>query len=201
MKIELDIYGSGEMVAFGKFMADLAVVRAAEEAVNKDSFGLGTLVKGAWGVDQVKEALATLAGAESAAQAPATAEPAVPPKTPRGKGKAAEAKPTAETAPPNTDAVAGGEAASSSTAAATDEPPAITHQEVRDQIIDLLNDWSAAAPDQPTIRTDVLGPLLKPLDAEKIGGITPDKYASVPGLVDESRVKLKAYVEARAVGE
>lgn len=126
------------------------------------------------------------------------AEPVVAEEPKKTRGKA---KPTVETAPQNTAAAVGGEVASSSTAAETDEPAAITHEEVRNQIIDLLNDWSAAAKDNPAIRTDTLGPLLKKLDAEKIGGITPDKYKLVPGLVAESRAALKAYVEAHGAEE
>jgi hypothetical protein len=190
MKVELDIWSSGEMIAFGDFLKAAAVFRAEQEALQTEHNARAARLMG---VPNDLDEDAKMRAADVAAE---TAPPPEPKKT---RGKAA-AKPT-DPAPQSKDAPA-----SSSTAEATDEVPPITAEEVppitaeevppitaeevRNSIIDLLNDWSEFAKNDAEIRVKTLKPLLAKLDAEKIGGIDPSKYALVPALIDESRAAL-----------
>ena len=120
------------------------------------------------------------------------AEPASPvaeePKKTRGR----PAKAAAEAKPENpTTAASGGEPAA--TSAAPSEPPALTFDEVRGMIIDLLNDWTAAKPDDPDIRKKVLSPMLDWLGHEKLSQIELKDFGGALALVEESRAKLAAY--------
>lgn len=211
MKVKMDLYSSGEIIAFGKFMADLGAIHAAQEVARpKDIWP-----DGAVGLIDAADAVAKAAAAEMLA--PRAAETPAPKTTkPRSATKkeleeqrasveataaadAAARKNPTDPAPQNTAASVGGEVASSSTAEA--EPPAITAEEARNQIIDLLNDWSEAKPDDPEIRVKTLGPLLEKLGAAKIGAIDPKKYKLIPGLVDDSRAELVAYKGAATGAE
>lgn len=145
--------------------------------------------------------------AEPQVQADSTGNPppaAEEPKKTRGKAKAPDAKPVEEAKDkPKADWAddSNAQAALAEVSEGNDEPPAITPEEVRNQIIDLLNDWSEAAPADTEIRVKTLKPILTALDAEKIGAIDPSKYHLVPGLVDDSRAALAEFKDQRSVEE
>ena len=171
MKIELDLFTGEELSAFSKFMAEFAAFRERQEA--------------ALGVFPGDVSATVVEAEQKAAELAKSTAPAEEPKKPRGRpAKAvAEAKPApepeaAQAEPDPTKAV---------------EPPALTFDEVRGTIIDLLNDWTAAKPDDPDVRKKVLSPLLDKLGYEKLSQIEPAKFEQALALVEESRAELAAY--------
>jgi hypothetical protein len=79
-----------------------------------------------------------------------------------------------------------------------EEPPAITFDEIKALIIDVLNDWTDAAKEDPEIRVKKLKPILSALGAEKLSQIDPSKFNQVQGLVDESRKELAEFLDQRS---
>lgn len=62
-----------------------------------------------------------------------------------------------------------------------------TENDIRNLIIDFLNEMQAAHPDDPDIRTKTLKPLLDELGAQKISLIPAARYGDVPALLDAAR--------------
>lgn len=70
------------------------------------------------------------------------------------------------------------------------EQPALTENDVRNSIIDLLNEAQAKFPDDADIRTKTLKPLLEKLGAPKISSIPMTEYPRVAGLLAEVRQQM-----------
>lgn len=73
--------------------------------------------------------------------------------------------------------------------AKVEEKP-LTEDQVRNLIIDLLNEAQAANAEDPDARTKTLKPLLDKLGAQKISLIPLTEYPRVPGLIAEARAAL-----------
>lgn len=80
----------------------------------------------------------------------------------------------------------------------TADTPAMTENDVRNAIIDLLNEAQAKFPDDADVRTKTLAPILKALGAEKISKIAATEYARVPGILADARAAMDAAVKEAA---
>jgi hypothetical protein len=168
LHVSLELYSADDISAFGAFMVQLAERVRANDILPD-------------GTDPLSPA------ALSATPTPAAEEPV---KKTRGKA-APKAEPVAETAveaPKEEPKVE----------AKPEEPPAITFDEIKALIIDVLNDWTDAAKEDPEIRVKKLKPILSALGAEKLSQIDPSKFNQVQGLVDESRKELAEFLEQRS---
>jgi len=68
----------------------------------------------------------------------------------------------------------------------------MTENDVRNAIIDLLNEAQAKFPDDADVRTKTLAPILKALGAEKISKIAMTEYPRVPGILAKARADMDA---------
>jgi len=78
------------------------------------------------------------------------------------------------------------------------DQPTLTENDVRNAIIDLLNEAQAKFPDDADVRTKTLAPILKTLGAEKISKIAATEYARVPGILADARAALEAALKEAA---
>ena len=226
MDIKLHLQHPDEMEAFAAFLTASAESRRKRPRETRGVFGLGGIDRtaGLWSgpLDYAEGENASVTR-EAEDLTPEPVEDDKPKRTRRTKAQI-EADNAANETVANLDpeVVATAEAAGievKGPAASEDEPelpmgqdvengtetvendadqPTLTETDVRNAIIDLLNEAQAKFPDDADVRTKTLAPILKTLGAEKISKIAATEYARVPGILADARADLEAALKEAA---
>lgn len=205
MHVNCELNHPDDMEAFAAFLTASAASRRKRP--------LGGLWSGPLDYGTTDEDLATRQAEDAIPEDPAPGTTEAPKRTRRTKAEmAAGAAKAAETVA-NLDPaiVAAAEAAGVHVQAETagevenhDEPelpledkqvedqPALTENDVRNAIIDLLNEAQAKFPADADVRTKTLAPILSALGAQKISLIPMTEYPRVAGILAKARADMDA---------
>lgn len=207
MLLNFELDHPDEMEAFATFLTATAKSRR-ERPAPIGLFGLDRAANSLWqtGVDRAAKDSLTR---EAEAATPGADEPAeqteAPKRTRRTKAEIEADKKATETVA-NLDPAVVAEAAAAGVNVqgpaevdeTADEPDKqveevkLTENDVRNSIIDLLNEAQKAFPDDADIRTKTLTPILKELGAPKISLIPATEYGKVAGILAKVRSAMEA---------